>query len=393
MDGIGEEYIILDIPHEESIPIIKQLDKKVICGIYSIRNKINGKKYIGSSVDIYRRWGVHLRNLVRHRHPNEHLQRAWDQYGKNNFEFVIEEICDPDVRFVKEQEWCDNYQTYNRDKGYNIAKIIPFGATGFTIEDIKDDKSVMSYEQFNQIIDLFVNTDIPLTEVAKEVEIDLLTIHNIYYRISYKTLTKDYVFKKRKRYDGSKLTLEQVKEIIIKLQNKEPVSRIAKEYNVSNSAIAGIKYHRTWKEYTEGIEFENSDECRITKGGLIQYDLNGNIINRYNNAKEAERITGIKSSAIGATCLGRPRHLTAGGFVWRYGNDAFNKYTITPKDKKHTISVDQYKDGKFIKTYNSIKEAEEATGATHICQVIKGRGKTSGGFEWKKHINKKEGEE
>ena len=180
MDGIGEEYIILDIPHEESIPIIKQLDKKVICGIYSIRNKINGKKYIGSSVDIYRRWGVHLRNLVRHRHPNEHLQRAWDQYGKNNFEFVIEEICDSDVRFAKEQEWCDNYQTYNRDKGYNIAKIIPFGATGFTIEDIKDDKSVMSYEQFNQIIDLFVNTDIPLTEVAKEVEIDLLTIHNIY---------------------------------------------------------------------------------------------------------------------------------------------------------------------------------------------------------------------
>ena len=82
MDGIGEEYIILDIPHEESIPIIKQLDKKVICGIYSIRNKINGKKYIGSSVDIYRRWGVHLRNLVRHRHPNEHLQRAWDQYEK-----------------------------------------------------------------------------------------------------------------------------------------------------------------------------------------------------------------------------------------------------------------------------------------------------------------------
>ena len=176
------------------------------------------------------------------------------------------------------------------------------------------------------------------------------------------------------------------------MRNKEPVSRIAKEYNVSNSAIAGIKYHRTWKEYTEGIEFENSDECRITKGGLIQYDLNGNVIRQYNNAKEAERMTGIKSSAINATCLGRPRHLTAGGFVWRYGDDNFNKYSIIPSDKKYTVAVDQYKDGKFIKTYNSIKEAEKATGATHICQVIKGKGKTSGGFEWRKHINSKVGE-
>ena len=29
------------------------------CGIYKIENKINGKCYIGQSVDILRRWRVH----------------------------------------------------------------------------------------------------------------------------------------------------------------------------------------------------------------------------------------------------------------------------------------------------------------------------------------------
>ena len=37
--------------------------KEVICGIYEIVNKVNGEKYVGQSVDIYKRWKQHRNEL------------------------------------------------------------------------------------------------------------------------------------------------------------------------------------------------------------------------------------------------------------------------------------------------------------------------------------------
>ena len=35
--------------------------REKICGIYKIENLVNGKVYIGQSVDIYKRWIEHKR--------------------------------------------------------------------------------------------------------------------------------------------------------------------------------------------------------------------------------------------------------------------------------------------------------------------------------------------
>lgn len=43
------------------------------CGIYCIINLVNGKKYVGSSVDIYGRLHEHLHNLRHNRAHNAHL--------------------------------------------------------------------------------------------------------------------------------------------------------------------------------------------------------------------------------------------------------------------------------------------------------------------------------
>lgn len=37
--------------------------KEVIAGVYQIINTVNNKKYIGSSIDIYKRWNDHLKAL------------------------------------------------------------------------------------------------------------------------------------------------------------------------------------------------------------------------------------------------------------------------------------------------------------------------------------------
>jgi hypothetical protein len=60
-----------------------------ISGIYKIVNKINGKYYIGSSINIHRRWREHKCGLLNNKHPNLHLQKSWNKYGCNNFDFII----------------------------------------------------------------------------------------------------------------------------------------------------------------------------------------------------------------------------------------------------------------------------------------------------------------
>ena len=90
-----------------------------ICGVYSIMNLTNHKRYIGQSVDIYVRWGNHKSALRNNRHDNKHLQNAWDFYGEDNFIFEILSICDVSVIDQIEQDYIKLFNTTNPDFGYN----------------------------------------------------------------------------------------------------------------------------------------------------------------------------------------------------------------------------------------------------------------------------------
>lgn len=92
-----------------------------ITGIYSITNKINNKKYIGLSEDIYNRWSHHRHHLNNGTHDNEYLQRAWDKYGADNFEFEIITVCKPEELNELEKYYIDKFDTFNnRNNGYNL---------------------------------------------------------------------------------------------------------------------------------------------------------------------------------------------------------------------------------------------------------------------------------
>lgn len=82
----------------------------MISGIYQITNKVNSKKYIGSSVDIVRRWGQHKRCLTGNYHKNSHLQNSWNKYGKDNFKFEILMLCDELLLHTCEQYFLDNWE-------------------------------------------------------------------------------------------------------------------------------------------------------------------------------------------------------------------------------------------------------------------------------------------
>lgn len=92
-------------------------------GIYWIRNKVNGKRYIGSSNKIKARWKGHRRTLNQDEwHENPYLQRAWNKYGETTFEFEIVEVVkgSRDAAYDREQEYLDEW--FPTGLLYNISK-------------------------------------------------------------------------------------------------------------------------------------------------------------------------------------------------------------------------------------------------------------------------------
>jgi group I intron endonuclease len=58
-------------------------------GIYKIINKLNGKYYVGSTMNFNRRWVEHKRQLNNGSHANIRLLRSWEKHGPNSFEFIV----------------------------------------------------------------------------------------------------------------------------------------------------------------------------------------------------------------------------------------------------------------------------------------------------------------
>lgn len=82
-------------------------------GIYEITNKDTGKRYIGSSKQIEKRWEQHLQALEKGEHHSILLQRAWNKYGKECFEFTVKEECKEEELLVKEQKYLNLKPEYN----------------------------------------------------------------------------------------------------------------------------------------------------------------------------------------------------------------------------------------------------------------------------------------
>lgn len=75
------------------------------------------------------------------------------------------------------------------------------------------------------------------------------------------------------------------------------------------------KLHRL-NDYEKTFKIALEIAHKLKEKPIIQYTLDGKIINEYNSAVEAQKITKIPQSNISSCCLNKRK--TAGGFIWKF---------------------------------------------------------------------------
>lgn len=102
------------------------LKMKFKMGVFQLKNKENGKVFIGSSPDLIANWNSLRFQLEMGSYPNTDLQSDWKKFGSNSFEYsIIDEIAQPD----------DDIEKYKKEmKALEIMiieDIQPFGVKGY----------------------------------------------------------------------------------------------------------------------------------------------------------------------------------------------------------------------------------------------------------------------
>lgn len=88
--------------------------------IYKITNQINGKVYIGKTLNtIQERWREHCSDYKKERCEKRPLYNAMNKYGVENF--IIEQVeeCSPEVVNEREKYWIERYGSFKY--GYNAT--------------------------------------------------------------------------------------------------------------------------------------------------------------------------------------------------------------------------------------------------------------------------------
>lgn len=211
-----------------------------VAGVYRIKNVVNGKIYIGSSVDLMNRMYCHKSRLRRGIHKNPHLQSAWNKYGEENFEFTVLEIVEnkDDVLDV-EQLYLD---TYHPD--YNVFKYTEYTRRDDHLTDEHKEKISKSKQGTNVGEDNHFYGRKHSRETKKKLSI--IASERILSDEHKANIGKAQIGEKS---HYAKLTWDKVREIR-RLYEKEHWTEhmLIDKFNMSQSAINKIVRYKTWRE-------------------------------------------------------------------------------------------------------------------------------------------------
>ena len=152
--------------------------------IYKITNLVNGKLYIGKTINSNNRWKTHL-SITKSGPTNrryQYLHRAINKYGSDNFKFEVIEsgISEQDI-IDRERYYIAKYDTFHGE-GYNLSEIaskrIGTKNSFYGKKHSDNAKALMSkngyrkrryfsFEKAEEIRKTYYNTKSPYKELAK----------------------------------------------------------------------------------------------------------------------------------------------------------------------------------------------------------------------------------
>lgn len=209
-------------------------------GIYGIRNLINGKIYVGKTgMNFGDRWDSHRSLLNNGKHDNPHLQKAWNKYGKDNFEFIVLEDCEIDELSDREKYYIKLYKdmglAYNihdgGDEGYNLGKHLS--------EETK--QKIGEKNKINGIG----------RKASDETKLKMSKSHTGMKYAPMSEEGKKNIQQAQQKYfeqNPKKLNVDDVIEIRRLHKDGLNYSEIAREYNVTCQCISDICNYKRWKQ-------------------------------------------------------------------------------------------------------------------------------------------------
>lgn len=151
--------------------IINETDCIEKAGVYHIRNTVNGKYYVGSAVNLRKRFNHHNSTLKNNKHKNSHLQHSFNKHGEDNFKFIVLFNCDKEDCFKYEQEEIDKVPF---DSLYNINTIAS-GTPSLVEEVIK--KRTISINKFREEVlsyyYRFKNQEITIFDIPEKFHVQI----------------------------------------------------------------------------------------------------------------------------------------------------------------------------------------------------------------------------
>jgi group I intron endonuclease len=79
-------------------------------GVYIILHLPSKRVYVGQAANIYKRWSVHKFHLRVGSHHCTYLQRVWNKYGEQEFEFRIVQFGTIDMLDKLEEKWFARFE-------------------------------------------------------------------------------------------------------------------------------------------------------------------------------------------------------------------------------------------------------------------------------------------
>ena len=217
-------------------------------GIYGIRNKINNKTYIGKTqVSFGDRWDSHKVKLRKNYHDNAHLQRAWNKYGEENFEFFIIEEC-------SEQ---DSLETYNKLEKKHI-KYYKEQGLAYNMSDGGDGAAGQSFltpEGRQKIAE--VNRQLNLGKKASKETREKMSRSQ-----RGRKHTPESIAKMKEIHKG-KIILPETREKISKTLQENPTNQKYSKETIINIRIDSEQHHMTNREIADKYHMSISYIRRI----------------------------------------------------------------------------------------------------------------------------------